>query len=318
MQSIKKLLFIFTFLFLALILNACNRQNNKADIVTTLYPQYDIAKQIVGDKMTVSLLTPFGGEIHGFDPRPSDIVAIKESKLFIFSSHELEPWVGNILDDSIYALDLSKSFTLAPHDHDHDHDDENHDEHDDDDHDHDHASLHYWTDPTTFMQLIRAIWASILVIDPANTAYYTARADAYYDEIRALHIELDIFMQALDHPTIYFAGHNANDAFAERYHLHIRSFSESFKPDAELTPQQLTSLINEISSLGVHYLFIEELVEPRAALAIQAELATRSHSLTLLELHGYHNITKQQNQEGVRYADLFAQNIANLRIALDH
>jgi zinc transport system substrate-binding protein len=53
----KKFVLMF-FVFLTLLtLTACGEDKN-ADIVTTMFPQYDFARAIAGDKLSVSLLTP--------------------------------------------------------------------------------------------------------------------------------------------------------------------------------------------------------------------------------------------------------------------
>ena len=73
--------------FLALILTLCliapfaacasqGNDNGKLKIVTSLFPHYDFARQIVGDKAEVTLLLPPGTESHTFDPSTVDIYNI--------------------------------------------------------------------------------------------------------------------------------------------------------------------------------------------------------------------------------------------------
>ena len=81
---IKKFFSIFSLAFFSVfILTACanNSQNsNKIKIVTTLFPQYDFAKQIAKDKAEVTLLLPPGTESHTYDPTPKDIIKIFANK----------------------------------------------------------------------------------------------------------------------------------------------------------------------------------------------------------------------------------------------
>ncbi|MFA5525646.1 MAG: hypothetical protein WC992_02365, partial [Acholeplasmataceae bacterium] len=62
----------------------------------------------------------------------------------------------------------------------------------------------------------------------------------------------------------------------------------------------------------------EELVEPKAALQIVNELASKDYELNLLVLHGYHNITSKEKEEGARYIDLFSSNINHIKLALNN
>jgi zinc transport system substrate-binding protein len=326
---------IFIFFVLGLVtLSACT-DSKKADIVTTMFPQYDFAKQIVKDKMTVSLLVPPGAEIHNYEATSKDMVAIKEAKLFIFTSLEIDQWIQDPLTiggKNTIVLDLSLSYELADHDH-HTHDEEHtHEEHttsanrllsktlgsDDHDHDHDHE-IHFWTDPTTAIQLIYAILEKIVEIDPANKDFYESNAHDYIHEIEELHEEMELlFLNELyKHSTLYFAGHNAMSAFGERYHLHIESLFSDFKPDADLTSQELITFTNEVIASQTRYLFIEELVEPKAANKIKTELKNKhNYDLELLELHGYHNVSKSELEDGITYLDLMERNFNNIKIAL--
>lgn len=312
----KRLALLILLLFSGLFLSSCKNESY-ADIVTTMYVQYDFTKQIVKNKLDVKLLIPPGSEIHDYDVTINDMVSIKESKLFIFTSLELNTWVEDpdtIGGDETIVLDLSSAYTVMEHEH--------HDEviytsnlEVEDEHDHDHAAtVHYWTDPTTAIQLIDAILEKVILIDPDNADFYTENANAYKAEIMDVHELIEALIESVSEPTIYFAGHNALGAFAERYGLHIISLFEAFKPDADLSIDEIVSLTNQIREAGASYLFIEELAEPKAAEKIVDELS--KYNITLLELHGYHNITEQEFKDGVTYVDLMNRNLDHLQTAL--
>lgn len=66
--------------------------------MATLFPQYDFARQIAGDKAEVTLLLPPGMESHSYEPTPSDIIKINESDLFIYTGKNMEIWSQKIID----------------------------------------------------------------------------------------------------------------------------------------------------------------------------------------------------------------------------
>ena len=112
---------------------------DKLLIVTTLFPQYDFAKQIAGDKAEVVLLLSPGVEAHDFEPTPSDIILINKADLFIYTGDEMEPWVASILESidntELNVLDVSEGIELIceeeNHEHNHVHEDgESEEEHD--------------------------------------------------------------------------------------------------------------------------------------------------------------------------------------------
>ncbi|MFA7589135.1 MAG: metal ABC transporter substrate-binding protein [Acholeplasmataceae bacterium] len=289
---LKMKIYLITALSLVLLLTACQKKES-AEILTTLFPHYDIAAQIAGDKLTVGLLAPLGSEVHGYEPTAKEIIAIKSAKLFIYTSPEMDPWVNNILDNQVNALNLANSITQLD-------------------------DIHYWTDPIVFLLMIEEIKIAIIEIDPDNADYYLNNALSYSTKIETIHLELSNFLDNLSTPTIYFFGHNSMSLFADRYHLNIVSITDHFQPDAELTPKQLEEFINELRMYETHYLFVEELIDTKHFNSIKTELENDNYQLTILELHGYHNISKDQYKKGVSYADLLEQNYENIKQALNN
>ncbi len=89
--------------------------DKKIKIVATLFPQYDFARQIAGDYADVTLLLPPGMESHSYDLRPSDMIKIRESDMFIYTGKYMETWAQTIidsLDDSVMVVDVSEGITL--------------------------------------------------------------------------------------------------------------------------------------------------------------------------------------------------------------
>lgn len=303
----KKQLFITLLSAGALLLAGCTPKNS--DVVTTSFVTYDAVSNIAGDTLTISNLLPWGSEVHGFEPNPKQIVSIKEAELFFYTSPELDTWVKErVKSDNAFAF----SALYENHEHVHDHEEDEH-EHD---HDHDHASLHFWTNPVTYLQILEEVLELLTETFPTNSSLFTANHALYSESINDGVTELKAFLAPLNAPTIYFAGHNAMDAFSEEFGLTIESLSKSYKPDIDFLSPDLIDVINDIKANDVHYLFVEELSERRAANIIKEELANEGHALEILELHGYHNITSKQAKEKVSYGQLFHNNIKNIKQAL--
>ncbi|MCF7930126.1 MAG: metal ABC transporter substrate-binding protein [Acholeplasmataceae bacterium] len=310
MKKFSSLIFLF---FTLIILSSC-QEVIYTDIVTTMFPQYDFAQAIVGDDYTVSLLLPPGAEIHDYEVTSQDLAKIKESKLFIFTSLEIDNWIGDVETiggKDTFVMNLSESFVREPLIYG--------DILDPLDEEGIHASeLHFWTDPTIAVQLIDAILEQIIALDPQLEAQLRARATTYINEIVELDTQIKNYM--IDHEylgsTIYFAGHNALGAFGQRYGLNIVSLFEDFKPDVDLTSNELISFTNIVKQTNTHYLFIEELVFPKAANTIVNQLASDGYDLELLEFHGYHNISSSDYEKGVTYRDLLEQNFLHIQTVL--
>lgn len=310
----KKILLIFSLITLSLSLFACQDRSESPDIVASMYAHYDFAKQIVGDKMSVSLLIPLGADIHSFEASSKNIVDIHHAKLFLFTSLDIDTWVKDpkqIGGRDTIVLDMSQSYqldgsnqlsaNLSSHE------------------EHDHDDLHYWVDPLIAIQMITYILEQIVAIDPEHEDFYLQNAFSYQQSILDIHNQIDLLLSEEPYKdrTIYFAGHNALGLFAERYHIHIESLFSEFKPDADLTSGEIIRFSNLVQASSTRYLFIESLIEPKAAIAIKENLETNTnYLLTLLELHTYHNLNLKDWEAKVTYRDLLQRNFEQIKIAL--
>lgn len=69
----------------------------KLNIVTTIFPQYDFAREVAGDHAEITMLLKPGAESHSFEPTPQDIKKIQSADLFIYTGGENDVWVDDIL-----------------------------------------------------------------------------------------------------------------------------------------------------------------------------------------------------------------------------
>ena len=83
--------------------------DKKISVVTTIFPQYDFTRQIVGDKAEVTMLLAPGAESHSYEPTPQDIIKIQNCDVFIYVGGENDKWVDSILD----SIDKSKIKVIA-------------------------------------------------------------------------------------------------------------------------------------------------------------------------------------------------------------
>lgn len=70
----------------------------KLQIVTTIFPAYDFARQIAGDRAEVTMLLSPGEELHSYEPSPKDMIAIEECDIFIYVGGESDTWMKDVLE----------------------------------------------------------------------------------------------------------------------------------------------------------------------------------------------------------------------------
>lgn len=303
--------------------------SDKMKVVTTVFPVYDVAKQVGGDKVDVTLLVPPGAEPHDWDPTAQDLKEIGTAKVFLYSGAGLEPTEKILAPDVLQKaqpVELSKSVTLLPapdededeHDHDHDKDHkEDKDDHDkaqaEDKHEHEHEhgefDPHVWLDPMNVAKEVDAVVEAFSKADPANAKYYEANGKAYKEKLQALHGKYEEFGNK-QHDKHLVVSHMAFGYLAKAYgfeQLGIMGVS----PDAEPTPERMADIVSFIKEHNVKAIFSEELVSPKLANAIAAETGVKVYVLNPAE-----GLTEEQNQKGVTYLDIMEENLKVLQEAL--
>jgi len=287
----------------------------KLQIVTTLFPLYDFARSIGGDKAEVTLLLPPGIEAHAFEPRPEDAVKTAKAGLFIYTNKFMEPWaekfVSGLGSSHPVVVDASTGITLQPagaHRHEHDH-------HHHGNHGHRQAKPgydpHIWLDLDNARSMVNTIAQAMAAKDPANSAFYSANAAAFQQTLAQLDADYKARLTSCKTRTLLHGGHYAFGYLAKRYGLVYES-AISVNADAEPTPARMIELIKQVKKSGVRYIFSEEMVSPRLTEAI-----ARESGVQVLSLHNLHNVGKDDLQAGVGYLALMRKNLEALTIGLE-
>ena len=92
-----------------LCLTACSGKtaqdgDKKLKIVTTIFPEYDWVKAILGDEIEnveLTMLLDNGVDLHSYQPTAEDIRKISECDLFIYVGGESDAWVEDALKESL-------------------------------------------------------------------------------------------------------------------------------------------------------------------------------------------------------------------------
>lgn len=309
----KKHILVIMMMLSAMLLASC--QNNDRDvyqIVTTLFPQYDIAKAIVGNEMSVKNVLPFGTDPHSYEITSKDRQYIESSELFIYTSDALENWVDDISLTQTLVLNLELELDLEHHDHAH----EEHDKEHDDEHD-----VHFWTNPHTIEDMVNVILAHLIEIKPSSADIFTENANAYIETLESHVADLESFLTAYNNDTLtlYIAGHNAMAEFGEYFGLDIVSLFPDFIPDAELSSLELSSFMDALINNNIKAFFIEPVFdqEPLAAITIQSALLEQNLTVSYYELHQFHNISQQDSENNVTLFDIFENNIQNIKLVIE-
>ncbi len=314
---------IFAFLLLAFLPPVSAAEDSgRLKAVATIFPLFDFTREVGGDKVEVSMLLPPGVEAHSFEPRPQDIIRLGNADVILWAGDCMEPWMDEILA-GLQArpreiVDASKAADLLSCE------GEDHEGHTGDEkkahvcsdktcgHSH-HGGIdpHYWLDFTNCRKIVSQIESALSKKSSKDAEYFKSRAENYAKRLDELDRKFSDTLGKCKGATIFYGGHFAFAYLAKRYGLSHKSPYKGFAPDAEPSPKDIAEMIKNMRQSGAKYIFHEELIDPRVAKALAEETGAQ-----LLLLHGAHNISAKELQDGTTFISIMDANLERLRTGL--
>jgi zinc transport system substrate-binding protein len=270
----------------------------KIQVTASFYPLAEFARQVGGDKVSVTNITPAGAEPHDFEPSPKDIVKLHQSKVFIFSGSGFEPWSARVLPTltGVVAVDAHtgipllqpvpgqpENFKVDPH---------------------------YYLDPVNDEGIVQTIAKKLVEVDPANKEYYESNAAAYIKKLVAVD---NAYRDGLRNTKRkdFVTSHAAFAYLAKRYGL-VQIAIAGLSVDEEPSPARLAEITTIAKQNHIKYIFFEALVSPRLSETIASEVGAKTLVLDPLE-----GLTPAEQKAGKDYIKLMLDDLTNLRLALN-
>ena len=295
--------------------------DGKIRIITTLFPLYDYARSIAGDKGKVTLLLPPGMEPHGFEPKPDDIIRISESDLFIYANRYMEPWAETIVKGvdrgKLRIVDAGQGAAyqriVVDNHGSQGHLDTSMEKIKPKLEDHDHAGgldPHIWLDFGNAALIVDNILTGFIAADPSNSAYYRSNAATLKARLADLDTHYRNGLSTCGTRVFLHGGHYTFGYLARRYGLEYHALS-GISSESEPSAIRMAAMVKQIRQSGVHYLFAEELLSPRLTETLASETG-----VSVLKLHGAHNLGRDDFQRGATFIGLMEENLKVLQKGL--
>jgi zinc transport system substrate-binding protein len=291
---------IFIGLFTLIIKNRSTTplvSSGKVQVVASFYPLYYFASQIGGDKANVLNITPAGAEPHDYEPTPSDIVSIENSKLLILQGTGLEAWGDNIkknidpkqttiltVGQELMTQNVVEGETTV-------------------------IDPHTWLSPPLASEMADKILAGFITTDPTNTTYYQTNEVKLKIDLATLDMEYKNGLVNCASKDIV-TSHAAFGYLSTTYGLNQVPIS-GLSPDAEPSPKQLADVADFVKKNKVQYIFFESLVSPKLSETIARETGTKTMVLDPIE-----GITQEDLAKGDNYMTVMRSNLKNLETVL--
>ncbi|NHT18071.1 metal ABC transporter substrate-binding protein, partial [Cellulomonas sp. IC4_254] len=244
--------------------------DDRHDVVAAFYPLQFVAERVGGEHVTVTSLTPPGGESHDLELSPSAVSGLGDADLVVYlSGFQAATDAAVAATAPARVVDTAEAAGLevgpdgvAPGAG---------------------SSLdpHFWLDPTRLADVAHQVAGALAEVDPAHAADFTAAADDLVAELDALDAELDAGLAACRGATLV-ASHEAFGYLAQRYGLHQVGLS-GIDPEVEPSPARLREVAATVEAEGVRTLYFETLTSPKVTQTLAEDLGVATAVLDPLE-----------------------------------
>jgi zinc ABC transporter, zinc-binding protein adcA len=324
----------------------------KYSVISTSFPGYDFARAVAGNNtdINVKMLLKPGAESHTFEPTPQDILAIKNSNLFVYVGGDSDEWVKKIISEidpkktkvmKLVDLVKTKNEELVEgmedddhdehdhedehkgHDHDHDH---NHDHNHDHDHDHEHGEHkhehkdddeaevdeHVWTSLKNAKVITEKIMKEMITFDREDEAKLTENGKSYMAKIEETDKKIADMVKVAKRKEIIVADRFPLRYFVDDYGIKYYAAFPGCSDQTEANTKTVSFIVKKVKEDKIPAVFKIELSN-----GLIAETVAKETGAKILEFQSAHNISERDFGFGVTYVDLMERNFEVLKQALN-
>ncbi len=292
-------------------------------IVATIFPEYDWAREILGDvDAELTLLIGDGVDLHSYQPTVEDILTISTCDLFIYVGGESDEWVEDalaeatnedmivlnlleILGDAVVEEELVEGMEAEEEEEeDEDEDDEEEVEYDE----------HVWLSLKHAQTICEAITEAICQLDEGNTSTYEANNASYQQQLEALDEKCASACAAAAQTTLLFADRFPFRYLVDDYGLSYYAAFVGCSAETEASFETIVFLAQKVDELGLSTVLIIESSDGAIAKTVIAN--TASGDQQVLVLNSMQAVTTEDIEAGVTYLSLAEENLEVLKEAL--
>lgn len=286
-------------------------------IVTTIFPEYDWVREVLGDRADsadVTLLLDKGVDLHSFQPTVEDILKIASCDMFIYVGGESDEWVDDALKEAVnkdmvvinlleVLGDNVKSEEIVEgmeHDHDHEGEEE--------------LDEHVWLSLRNAAVFTDAIADGLAKLDPDNADSYRANADAYKGKLDALDKEYSVAVDAGSVHTLLFGDRFPFRYLVDDYGLDYYAAFAGCSAETEASFETVVFLAEKTDELGLGAIMTIEGTDHSIAETVRDNTATKDQEI--LTMDSLQSTTGKDAENGTSYLSVMTSNLEVLKQAL--
>lgn len=323
----KKIIVVLTSILMMISISSCANNNttvnqdDKLQIVTTIFPLYDWTQNIIGDNpsdIEVTMLLDNGVDLHSYQPTAEDMVKIATCDIFIYIGGESDEWVEDALkeatNEKMIVLNMlqllgedakeeerKEGMEEEEHEHEHEHEEE-YDE-------------HVWLSLSNAKKLCNEIELAIEKIDSNNSKLYQDNLKAYTDSISKLDKEFQETISSSKQNVLLFGDRFPFRYFVDDYGLDYYAAFAGCSAETEASFETIVFLSQKVDELKLNNVMTIEGTNHKIAETIIQN--TKDKNQNILVLDSMQSITAEDIQKGISYLSIMEKNLQVIKDALN-
>lgn len=302
--------------------------DRKLNIVTTIFPEYDWTRNILGNReadVNLTMLLDNGTDLHSFQPAVKDIMKVSSCDLLIYVGGESDQWIEDalesaqnkdmktinlmeVLGDTIKEEETVEGMQDSEHEHGHE------DEHAHEGEDEKEYDEHVWTSMRNASVICDAIAETLEEMDPENKEIYQTNAENYKAKLSTLDQKYQETVDTDRQNTLIFADRFAFRYLVDDYGLNYYAAFSGCSAESEASFKTVTFLAGKLDELGIKTVLTIEKSDDRIAQTVIEN--TKKKDQKILELNSMQSITSDEIKNGVTYLSVMEDNLKVLKEAL--
>ncbi|MCI5517033.1 zinc ABC transporter substrate-binding protein [Roseburia sp. MUC/MUC-530-WT-4D] len=223
-------------------------------IVTSFYPMYVAAENVIGDVKGVTLENlsePQTGCLHDYQLTTEDMKLLSKADLFIVNGGGIETFLTDVASNypELDIIEACQNVPLLD--------------------DGDEENAHAWMSISDYRIQLATIESALEQADPEHADAYHENAKAYDEKLAALQDEQDEIRQAAKGQNVIIF-HEAYDYVAEDYGLNV-SYVLDLDEERQVSAGEVADVLDQIQKDNVSYIFAEELYGSDMGKTVESE-----------------------------------------------
>ena len=264
--------------------NIANTADNKIQVYASIYPIYDFAKKIGGEKADVYNMTSAGAEPHDFEITSKDMANLTKANLFIYNGGGMEHWVDTVKDSikDIKYVEASSGIINEE------------------------ADPHFWLSPIKAKKQMENIKNAFMEADSANADYYNSNYNIYAIRLDELDNTFRNYLSNVKNTNLVVT-HPAFGHFCKEYSLNQVAIARD-----EADPKSMSETISFIKNNNIKAIFYEDFSSSRLVDSIAKESGAKIYTLNPIE-----SLSEEYINAGEDYFSVMEKNFLSLTNGLN-